>query len=88
MMNLGPRPTFGDESVTLEVHLFEAAGDWYGESVRVEFVSRLRDTMKFSGPAELVAQLERDAENARAALTALVPPAKLRGSGTNTSSLS
>lgn len=88
MMNLGPRPTFGDETVTLEVHLFEAGGDWYGRSVRVEFVSRLRDTMKFSGPAELVAQLQRDAERARAALTALVPPANLTGSGTNTSSLS
>jgi riboflavin kinase/FMN adenylyltransferase len=88
MMNLGPRPTFGDESIMLEVHLFDAAGDWYGKSVRVEFISRLRDTMKFSGPAELVAQLERDAEDARAALTALIPPANLKGSGTNTSSLS
>jgi riboflavin kinase/FMN adenylyltransferase len=88
MMNLGPRPTFGDERITLEVHLFDAAGDWYGKSVRVEFVSRLRDTMKFSGPAELVGQLQRDAEHARAALTALIPPANLKGSGTNTSSLS
>jgi riboflavin kinase/FMN adenylyltransferase len=87
MMNLGPRPTFGDETVTFEVHLFEATGDWYGRSVRVEFVSRLRDTVKFSGPAELVAQLQRDAEHARSALTALVSPANLKGSGTNTSSL-
>jgi riboflavin kinase/FMN adenylyltransferase len=66
MMNLGPRPTFGDERVTLEVHLFDATGDWYGRTVRVQFVARLRDTMKFAGPAELVAQLERDAEQARA----------------------
>ena len=88
MMNLGPRPTFGDERVTLEVHLFEANGDWYGASVRIEFVARLRDTMRFSGPAELVAQLERDANNARAALTTVAPAAKLKGSGTNTSSLS
>ena len=88
MMNLGPRPTFGDATVALEVHLFDAAGDWYGRTVRVEFLSRLRDTMKFSGPAELVAQLHRDAENARAALTAHVPPANLKGSGANTSSLS
>jgi riboflavin kinase/FMN adenylyltransferase len=88
MMNLGPRPTFGDERITLEVHLFDAAGDWYGKSVRVEFVSRLRDTMTFSGPAELVGQLQRDADHARAALTALIPLANLKGSGTNTSSLS
>ena len=88
MMNLGPRPTFGDDRITLEVHLFEASGDWYGKSVRVEFVARLRETMRFSGPDELVAQLRRDAEHARAALTARGPTANLNGSGTNTSSLS
>lgn len=88
MMNLGPRPTFGDATVALEVHLFDAAGDWYGRTVRVEFISRLRETMKFSGPGELVAQLKRDAEQARAALTVRVPPANLKGSGANTSSLS
>ena len=87
MMNLGPRPTFGDERIALEVHAFEAAGDWYGGRVRVEFVARLRDTMKFAGPEELVSQLHKDAEHARSALTTLVPAAKLKGSGTNTSSL-
>lgn len=87
MMNLGPRPTFGDTTMSLEVHLFDTAGDWYGQTVSVEFVSRLRDTMKFSGPTELSEQLKKDGENARRALTALVPAAKVKGSGTNTSSL-
>jgi riboflavin kinase / FMN adenylyltransferase len=76
MMNLGPRPTFEDETISLEVHLFEASGDWYGQSVRLEFVSRLRDTMKFSGPAELVAQLERDAEHARTMLQTVAVPTR------------
>ena len=88
MLNLGPRPTFGDQRISLEVHLFDAAGDWYGHSVRVEFVMRLRDTMKFADSTELVAQLRRDAEQARAALTAPGPSATVTGSGTNTSSLS
>lgn len=69
MMNLGGRPTFGDERRTLEVHLFEASGDWYGERVSVDFVRRLRDTMRFSSPEALVAQLAEDAANARLALT-------------------
>ena len=86
MMNFGPRPTFGDAAITLEVHLFDSSGDWYGRHVRVEFVSRLRDTMKFAGPQELVKQLENDARNARAALTATVRTASVKGSGTNTSS--
>jgi riboflavin kinase/FMN adenylyltransferase len=70
MMNLGARPTFDDPARTLEAHLFEASGDWYGSRVRVEFVVRLRDTTRFPSPAALVAQLERDAAGARAALTA------------------
>lgn len=69
MMNLGPRPTFGDLTPTLEVHLFDVSGDWYGEAVSIELVSRLRDTIKFDGLDALVAQLGRDAAAARVALT-------------------
>jgi len=88
MMNLGPRPTFGDERVGLEVHAFDATGDWYGAHVKVEFVARLRDTMKFSGPQALVEQLRTDEKNARSALTDLMRSANVNGSGTNTSSTS
>ncbi len=65
MMNLGPRPTFGDTAVSPEVHLFDADGDWYGSRVRVDFIARLRDTKKFSGPEELMKQLARDEQAAR-----------------------
>jgi len=69
MMNLGPRPTFGEFDRSLEVHLFGAVGGWYGESVHVELVARLRDTTKFDSTEALVSQLGRDAEAARRALT-------------------
>lgn len=69
MMNLGPRPTFGDDTPSLEAHLFDADADLYGLSVKVEFVDRLRDTMKFAGPDALAMQLRLDAEAARRALT-------------------
>jgi riboflavin kinase / FMN adenylyltransferase len=65
MMNLGPRPTFGEPAVALEAHLFDADGDWYGARVRVDFIARLRDTKRFAGPDELVKQLARDEEMAR-----------------------
>lgn len=71
MMNLGPRPTFDDGALALEVHLFDATGDWYGVDVRVEFVVRLRDTQRFPTPAALVEQLHRDGAAARRALTEL-----------------
>jgi riboflavin kinase/FMN adenylyltransferase len=69
MANLGPRPTFGEEQHTLEVHLLDWGGEpLYGARPLVEFVARLRPVVRFAGPAELVAQLERDRSVARAAL--------------------
>ena len=69
MMNLGGRPTFGELERHVEVHLFEASGDWYGESVSVDVIHRLRDTTRFSSVDALIEQLARDADAARAALT-------------------
>jgi riboflavin kinase / FMN adenylyltransferase len=68
MMNQGPRPTFAEQGRTLEVHLFDFAGDLYGEKVRVEWVERLRDVQAFPSREALVAQLERDREAARVSL--------------------
>jgi riboflavin kinase/FMN adenylyltransferase len=68
MMNQGPRPTFGDATRTLEVHLFDFAGDLYGEAVTVAWVERLRDVRAFPSRDALMAQLERDRAAARASL--------------------
>ena len=68
MMNQGPRPTFGDETRTLEVHLFDFDGELYGETVNVEWVRRLRAVQAFASRDALVAQLERDRQAARATL--------------------
>ena len=64
--NVGPAPTFGVDTRTVEVHLIDFDGDMYGTELRVEFVRRLRDTQAFPGIAELVAQLRRDVAAARA----------------------
>jgi len=69
MMNLGPRPTFGDSTLSLEVHLFDTSGDWYDTAVRIELVERLRDVVRFDSRDALVAQLRADERAARAALT-------------------
>lgn len=69
MMNLGGRPTFGEFERTLEVHLFDVSGDWYGEAVSVEMIHRLRNTTRFASVDALKSQLGRDAANARLALT-------------------
>ncbi|HYW31617.1 MAG TPA: bifunctional riboflavin kinase/FAD synthetase [Gemmatimonas sp.] len=68
MVNLGGRPTFGAEERRIEAHLFDAEGDWYGATVRIDFVRRLRDTRRFAGPDALRAQLLCDELAARAGL--------------------
>lgn len=66
MLNIGNRPTLEDGShKTVEVHLFDMSGDLYDETIRVRFVSRLRNEMKFSGLDELKGQLILDREVAR-----------------------
>jgi riboflavin kinase / FMN adenylyltransferase len=69
MMNLGPRPTFGDYELSFEVHLFDTGGDWYGEQLSIEMIRRLRDTTRFPSVDALIEQLGRDAADARSALT-------------------
>lgn len=65
MMNQGSRPTFGDATRGLEIHLFDFAGELYGETVKVEWVRRLRDVRTFPSREALVEQLEHDARAAR-----------------------
>ncbi len=68
MLNLGGRPTFGDERALLEAHLFDVTIDLYDAPVRIDFVSRLRDTQRFADAAALRAQLQLDEASARAVL--------------------
>jgi len=80
MMNLGGRPTFGDERRTIEAHLFDAEGDFYDDLVHVRLVRRLRDTMRFDGREALMSQLAADERAARRALTALGRSGNVNGS--------
>ena len=60
MMNIGTRPTFEGKQQTLEVHILKDVGDLYGQSMTVEFVSRLRAEQRFDTREALIVQLEQD----------------------------
>ncbi|MFN5600162.1 MAG: bifunctional riboflavin kinase/FAD synthetase [Gemmatimonas sp.] len=68
MLNLGPRPTVGDDRRQVETHVFDASRDWYGAHVRLDFVRYLRGTRPFAGLEALKAQLAQDERDARTAL--------------------
>lgn len=71
MMNIGMRPTFGGDRMTLEVHVFGFSGDIYGQRMAVSFVSRLRGECKFRSGEELAAWLAEDEAAARAVLSSV-----------------
>lgn len=64
--NVGSRPTVDGRRPLLEVHLFDFAGDIYGEHVHVDFLHRIREERKFDSFEALKAQIERDVVQARA----------------------
>jgi len=68
--SVGTRPTFDLKKPLLEVHLFDFNRDIYGEYIHVDFIAYIRNEEKFESVEELVAQINKDAENARSLLAA------------------
>jgi riboflavin kinase / FMN adenylyltransferase len=69
-VSIGVNPHYGGLERRIEAFLLDFAGELYGERLRIELWERLRDEQAFASEAELVAQIGRDVEAARAA----VPP--------------
>ena len=61
MCNFGVRPTFGESELVMEIHFFhDSTNDLYGKEIRVEFLERIRDEVKFPSSIDLINQLKRD----------------------------
>ena len=65
MTNIGIRPTFGGLNLTVETYIFDFSGDIYDRRIRLDFIRRVREERKFSGPEELSAQLKKDEAHIR-----------------------
>lgn len=64
-VSVGLRPTFASElGVLIEVHLLGQEVNLYGEKLRVAFVERLRDELRFDSADDLIAQMDLDVRNA------------------------
>jgi len=63
--SLGTRPTVDGAHTLLEAHVFDFSGDLYGREIEVEFVAKLREEEHFPSLDALVAQMHRDAAQAR-----------------------
>lgn len=58
--SVGDNPTVKDKGFSVETHLINFSGDIYGKSIKLFFLDRLRDEMKFSSLEDLKFQMNKD----------------------------
>ena len=63
--NVGYNPTFDNSNFSFETHILDFDGDLVGKTIRIYFVKRIRDEIKFSSIEALALQLQKDIENTR-----------------------
>ena len=63
--NIGTNPTFGEHALSVETHLLDFSGDILGETIRINFIQRLRNEKTFSSIKELADQIAEDIRVAR-----------------------
>ena len=63
--NIGYSPTFDDHILTVEVHILDFDQELYKKKIRVNFIQRIRDEIKFANIAELSEQIKKDIIKAR-----------------------
>ncbi len=70
MLNIGKNPTIDEsEQEKIEVNLFDFDGNLYQKTIKVEFIERLRDEVKFDSLDALKNQLRLDKANSLKILT-------------------
>ena len=63
--NIGNNPTFGTHPVSIETHLLHFDHSLLKKKIRIEWLKRLREEIKFPSPAELVVQIHHDIDVAQ-----------------------
>ena len=64
VINVGANPTLGAKKITVESHILGFDEDIYGQTVKVEFIKRIRDDIIFKNLLELKDQIQRDIKRA------------------------
>ena len=63
--NVGIKPTVGENEKNVETHIFNFDKELYGSKIKVEFLKKLRDEVKFDDFRELSDQIERDVKETK-----------------------
>ena len=68
--NFGIAPTFSRNKMVLEINLFKKIPPFYGKTVEVFFIKRIRDEKKFKNRILLISQIKKDITKAKHILNA------------------
>jgi len=68
VLNIGVNPTFDENKLVAETHIFDFNQDIYGKPIKVNLLRFLRSEQKFSGIEELSAQIAKDITEAKKVL--------------------
>ena len=77
VLNMGVRPTFGDNQFQIEAHLLGFDAPAYGHTVEIFFIEKIREEKVFSRVEELIDQIKRDVERAMKILAFEIKKGKL-----------
>ena len=66
--SIGLRPTFDNQPRAIEAFLLDFTGDLYGKRIRLEYVRRLREELKYDTIEALLEQIRIDVDQTRAIL--------------------
>ncbi len=63
--NIGHNPTFGENPLSIEIHLLDFSGDILGKELAINFIKLLREERAFNAEGELAEQIMKDIKRAR-----------------------
>lgn len=63
--NVGKKPTFKDQTMSLETFIFDIDEDLYGKILVIEFIEFMRDEIKYADKEPLIRQMYRDVDRAK-----------------------
>lgn len=67
--NIGCKPTFKDKKFSFEVHVLDFDNEIRGKTLRVSFIKRIRDEIKFSKIKDLAVQMKKDIDEIKQILS-------------------
>ena len=73
-IHIGPNSTFGEAITSVEAHIIDFSGDLYGAELEIDFLERIRGSIRFDSVAELLSRIRDDVKVAR--MSAARRPAK------------